>query len=235
MGDTCIQSGVRSPLAVGRECYLSAQGRTYVVDVRGLAGPAIWLSFPTCDYLPAGTGVQLSFHDDDGTVTYHARVVVSPGDATGGLMVERAEAPTDQQRRRDWRVPADYPVWVRSAEDEDKIKGRMVDLTAHGALIATNFRFQAGEVVELIFQLPQSAVHRVRAQIVYCDMTDETGVNRFGLRFLEVKSRAREAITWFLYDRIQSLYNEELRELYPINAVRTPAPQRSRLLEPLQA
>lgn len=235
MGDECIQSGGVSPLMVGRECYLEAQGRTYVVEVRGIAGPTIWLSFPTHDYLPGGTGVELSFHDDEGTVRYHARVVVSPGDMNGGLMVERAEAPTDRQRRRDWRVPADFPVWVRSAGDGDKIKGRMVDLTAHGALIATNFRFQAGEVVELIFQLPQSAVHRLTAQIVYSDPTDESGVNRFGLRFVEVKPRAREAITWFLYDRIQALYNEELRELYPLPAARVSAQQASRELEALEA
>lgn len=234
MGDTCILSGVDSPLVVGRECYLAAQGRTYVVEVRGISGPTIWLSFPASDYLAAGSGVELSFNDSEGSVTYHARVVVSPGDMNGGLMIERAEAPTDQQRRRDWRVPADFPVWVRSSGDSNKIKGRMVDLTAHGTLIATTYRFEPGEIVELIFQLPQSAVHRLTAQIVYCDLTDETGINRFGLRFLDVKPRVREALTWFLYDRIQSLYNDELRELYPISASRHGnAPQRSRQLAPL--
>jgi len=222
MGDTCIPTGDSSPLAAGRECYVQTRGRTYVAEVRGVFGPAIWLSFPASDYLPTGTGVELSFHQGDGTTSYHARVVVSPGDELGGLMVERAEAPTDQQRRRDWRVPADYPVWVRPQDSADKIKGRMVDLTAQGSLIATTYKFDAGEVVDLIFQLPQTAVHRVTAQIVYCDLTDESGVNRFGLRFLEVKPRAREAITWFLYDRIQALYNEELRELYPMPGTNRP-------------
>jgi hypothetical protein len=94
----------------------------------------------------------------------------------------------------------------------------------------------AGDIVELIFQLPQSAVHRLTAQVVYCDLTNEAGVNRFGLRFLEVKRRAREAITWFLYDRIQSLYNEELRELYPAHSGRAEAPAgRPRQLAPLGA
>jgi c-di-GMP-binding flagellar brake protein YcgR len=125
---------------------------------------------------------------------------------------------------------------VRSADDDAKIKGRMVDLTAHGALIATNYSFEAGEVVDLIFQLPQTAVHRVKAQIVYCDLTDETGANRFGLRFVEVKPRAREAITWFLYDRIQSLYNEELRELYPMNESRQAAhAEKARVLAQVDA
>jgi hypothetical protein len=114
-------------------------------------------------------------------------------------------------------------VWIRSVSDQNKIKGRMVDLTAHGTLVATTFRFDAGEVVELIFQLPHSAVHRLTAQIVYSDLTDEHGINRFGLRFLDVNRRAREALTWFLYDRIQSLYTSELRELYPISATRAAA------------
>jgi hypothetical protein len=113
----------------------------------------------------------------------------------------------------------------------------MVDLTAHGTLIATTYRFEPGEIVDLIFQLPQSAVHRVTAQIVYCDLTDEQGVNRFGLRFVEVKRRAREALTWYLYDRIQSLYIDELRELYPLPSTSraASAPQRPRQLAPLNS
>jgi c-di-GMP-binding flagellar brake protein YcgR len=202
---------------------MSTQGRTCIVEVLGVSNGTVWVSFPWAVTLPEGTGVELLFHDQDGHAAYHTRVGGSPGTA-GGLMLERAESCAGGQRRRDWRVPADYPVWLRIHGATDKLRGRMRDLTAGGTMVSTSAHFESGDLVEMIFQLPEFAVNRLIAQVVYCDTTDENGVNRFGLRFVEVKKRAREAITWFLYDRIQALYNDELRELYPANPARSGLP-----------
>lgn len=204
-----------TPLRVGRECYLRTGGRTFVVEVLGLAREAIWVSYPASDELAEGTGVQLAFYDGDDYVSYHARVSGGPSGLGRGLMLERSEAPTNRQRRRDWRVPVDFPVWLRRPGSDEKIKGRMMDLTANGTLVVTPGTFQPGDVVEMIFQLPEYAAHRLKAQIVYLDTTGPNGANRLGLRFVEVKRRAKDAIVWFLYDRIQRLYTDDLRELYP--------------------
>lgn len=116
-------------------------------------------------------------------------------------------------------------VWVRTPDTREKLKGRMLDLTQNGALIETSASFEAGEMLELIFQLPEFAAHQLMAQVVYSDKTASNGVNRFGLRFIEVKKRAREAITWFLYEKVRVLYADELRELYPRAASKTAAPK----------
>jgi len=214
---------IQSPLAVGNQCFLNARGRTCIVDVLGVSNGTIWVTFPWAVPLPEGTGVELLFQEAEGHVAYHTRVGGSPGVA-GGLMLDRAESCADGQRRRDWRVTADYPVWLRVQGDTEKLKGRMRDLTAKGSMVTTSAHFDPGDLVEMIYQLPEFSVNRLVAQVVYSDTTDENGVNRFGLRFVHVSSRAREAITWFLYDRIQALYDDELREMYPANPARSGLP-----------
>ena len=89
--------------------------------------------------------------------------------------------------------------------------------------MATSAPFDAGDMLEFIFQLPDYAAHQLIAQVVYSDKTASNEVNRFGLRFVGVKPRARNAITWYLYDRIRELYPEELRDLYPRSASRAAA------------
>jgi c-di-GMP-binding flagellar brake protein YcgR len=212
-----------SPLTVGNPCFLSAHGRTCIVEVLGVSNGTIWVTFPWAVPLDEGTGVELMFQQDDGHVAFHTRV----GSALGtpvGLMLERAESCADGQRRRDWRVTTDYPVWLRTQGSTEKLKGRMRDLTANGTMVTTSSHFEPGDLVEMVYQLPEFSVNRLVAQVVYSDTTDENGVNRYGLRFVHVNPRARESIMWFLYDRIQSLYNEELREMYPANPARTGLP-----------
>lgn len=215
----------QSPLQVGRECYLRVSGRVLVVEVLGISGDTVWVSYPSADAFTEGTGVELEFHDGDDFIGYHARVAVVPRHPANGLMLERSETASQRPERRDWRVSTDSAVWVRTPDTREKLKGRMLDLTQNGALIETSASFEAGEMLELIFQLPEFAAHQLMAQVVYSDKTASNGVNRFGLRFIEVKKRAREAITWFLYEKVRVLYADELRELYPQAASKTAAPK----------
>ena len=205
----------QSPLQVGRECYLRALGRVLIVEILGVAGDTVWISCPSAETLSEGTGVDLEFHHDEGFMGYHARVAVVARHPANGIVLERCETASFRPERRDWRVPADFPVWLRRPGAKRKLKGRLLDLTEKGASVATPAPFDAGDVLELIFQLPEYAAHQLVAQVVYSDKTASNEVNRFGLRFVEVKKRARNAITWYLYDRIRELYPEELRDLYP--------------------
>ena len=215
----------QSPLQVGRECYLRASGRVLVVEVLGISGDTGWVSYPSADALAEGTGVELEFHDGDGFIGYHARVAVVPRHPANGLMLERSETASQRPERRDWRVPTDFSVWVRTPGKRKKLKGRMLDLTQNGALVETSAPFEAGEMLELIFQLPEFAAHQLVAQVVYSDKTASNGVNRFGLRFVEMKKRVRDAITWFLYAQVHELYPDELRELYPRATSKAAAPK----------
>ena len=214
---------LQSPLQVGRECYLRALGRVLIVEILGVYGDTVWISSPSADTLDVGTGVELEFQLDEGFVRYHARVAVDASHPADGIVLERCETASFRPERRDWRVPTDFAVWVRRPGSKEKLKGRLLDLTENGASVATSAPFDAGDVLELIFQLPEYAAHQLVAQIVYSDKTASNEVNRFGLRFVEVRNRARNAITWYLYDRIHELYPEELRDLYPRSASRVAA------------
>lgn len=215
LGGRTVTHPSPSPLQVGRECYLRTSGRLLVVEVLGISGNIVWVSYPSADALAEGTGVELEFHDGDGSIGYHARVAVVPRHPGNGLMLERSETASRRPGRHDWRVATDFSVWVRIPGKWRKLKGRMLDLAQNGALIETSAPLEAGEMLELIFQLPEFAAHQLVAQVVYSDKAASKGVNRFGLRFVEVKKRARNAITWFLYDRVRELYPDELKELYP--------------------
>lgn len=222
-GGRTVPIPLQSPLQVGRECYLRALGRALIVEVLGVSGDTVWISCPSAGTLEEGTGVELEFHYDEGFVGYHARVAVVARHPADGIVLERCETASFRPERRDWRVPTDFPVWLRRPGSKEKLKGRLIDLTQNGASVATSAPFEAGDALELIFQLPEYAAHQLVAQVVYSDKRASNDVNRFGLRFVDVRKRARNAITWFLYDRIRELYPEELRDLYPRSASRAAA------------
>jgi len=211
------------PLQVGRRCHLRALGRLLIVEVQGISGDTIWISYPFSEPLEEGTGVELEFHRSDGFMGYHARVAVALRHSGNGIILERCETSVARYERRDWRVPADFSVWLRRPGSKDKLRGRLLDLTEQGARAEIASEFQAGELVELIIQLPQFAAHLLVAQVMYCEDKQFDRVFHLGLRFVDVDRRARDAITWYLYDRVRELYAEEVRDMYPPCLSRTPA------------
>lgn len=213
------------PLRVGRKCCLRIMGREIVSEILGISNDTIWVSFPVKQPVREGTGVELELMGEDEFICYHARVAVCPVDTSRGIMLQRAEAASHLQRRRDWRVPTDLPIWIRESGGRKKLKARLLDLTQDGAQIVTKAPFDAGQTLEMIFQLPEFNAHQLVAEIVFSDKTHPDGICRFGLHFTEVKKRARDSITWFLYDQIQRMYGSELQELYPRPTTRRVAPQ----------
>lgn len=194
-------------------------GKEFLVEILGIARENIWISYPSTEVLCVGTGVDLEFPADDGLIGYHARVAVVPTDPSKGIMLERCETAAHRTERRDWRVPTDLDAKIRQRGTTDSAEARMLDLTDSGTLITTTAPFKAGDMVEVVFQLPDFAAHRVTAQVVYSNRTDASGINQFGLRFVEMNHGARGAITWFLYEKIQDLYPETLRDMYPPRSV----------------
>ena len=99
--------------------------------------------------------------------------------------------------------------------DEKKHKGVLQNLTISGAQLITHAPFDAGDVLELTIQFPDSIPRHISVQIVYSDKTKEADTNRFGVRFIEIAPHIQEMITWYLYEKIQELYPRQLREMYP--------------------
>lgn len=209
-----MRAGEQPLLRAGSECFLRTGNRVLVVEILGVSKETIWVSFPCREELEDGAGVELEFHDREGYFSYHARVVQGAGKTGAGVMLERAESPLPMQHRRDWRVPMDLSVWVKPVEGERRSKARLCDLSSEGALIECDAAFNAGDYLNMIFQLPQYPTHRIVARIVYAD-TSGPAMRRYGLSFVQIGRRARESLTWYLYSQIQELYPALIRELYP--------------------
>ena len=208
--------GAQSALIVGQECFLSAMGRVLVVEVLGMKGDTIWVSWPTADVIKDGTGVELSFHNQHGFIGFHTRVSSGPKPGQTGIMLERSESASHSKERRNWRVPCKLPVSVKRYGEDKVTASRIIDLTIDGAMLASTYSAEAGAMLELQFDLPKAKVPiTVLAQIVYADPTPEGEMNRYGTRFLELTRPNREMLMWYLYEQIQSSYPRQLRDLYP--------------------
>lgn len=212
-----------SPLQIGRECFLTAMGRTLVVEILGISGDSIWVSYPTADVIKEGTGVELSFHDPGGFIGFHSRVASGPTMNQSGIMLERAASARHNTQRKNWRVPTNFPIQLKAYGEDALHEGEMKDLTIDGSLIKTHSEFPAGSMIEMTLQLPKSKPFTFLVQIVYSDPTTPEKQNRYGLRFVEIPSAAKSALTWFLYERIHEVYPQQLRELYPRPQKRKPA------------
>jgi len=213
----------QSPLQPEKECFLTAMGRTLVVEILGISGDAIWISYPTADIIKEGTGVELSFHEAGGFIGFHARVASGPKMNQSGIMLERAESARHNTGRKNWRVPTDFPVVLNELEDDKPLQAQMKDITIDGALVKTDSELQAGAMFNLKMKLPKSEPFKLLVQIVYSDPTTSDQQNRYGLRFVEVPHVAKDALIWFLYEKIHDLYPQKLRDLYPRPGKKKPA------------
>ena len=205
----------QTSLKVGRECVLRSGERTYVVEVLGMARDTLWLSFPDTDPPRRGNAVRLEVHDEIGFATYRAKILVGPKLTGNGILVERLASLNYMKRRKNWRVPTDFPAWLTASGDEQRHEAVVVDLSYEGARVETCEAFEPGGKVALALKLPRRSTHRFDATIVYVNKPRRNGLRRVGLRFDSVSERGRHSLTRFLSKRIQELYPAELRALYP--------------------
>ena len=207
--------GTMSPLHIGRECFLTAMGRTLVVEVLGISGETIWVSYPIADTIKEGTPAELSLHEPDGFIGFHTRVTSAPKPNQPSIMLERTESAEHSTARKHWRVSTDLSVSIKCVDDTHYHEATLCDLSIEGGLITSLAELTAGGMLEMVFQLPHEVPHAILLQVVYCDPTSEHGERRYGLRFIEISEEANEALMMYLYKEIQRTYPQQLRDLYP--------------------
>lgn len=186
-----------------------------VVEVLGLSDESIWVSYPTSDVIKDGTGVELSYHTDNGFIGFHARVSAGPKLSQTGIMLERTESARDNKERRNWRVPCNFEARVQLADQESSHPGRIVDLTIDGAMIYCSATLAPASMVTLTFALPKRETTTITSQVVYVDSSNDGASNRYGLRFVKVPHEGKVGLTWYLYEQIQHIYPKQLGALYP--------------------
>ena len=202
-------------LQVGKECYLRHGERVFAVEVLGMAKYTVWLSFPDVDAPRRGSAVRIEVHDGDGFASYHARMCVGPKQTGNGVLIERRASVVYMKHRKNWRVPVDLPTWIKSLGGEERHEGRILDLCDDGAKLTTKAKFDVGEEVRIVLQLPRAPSHRVVVTVIYCADEKRDGTRSYGLRFDEISDRGRHTLTRFLSKRIQDIYPNDIRVMYP--------------------
>ena len=129
--------GTKSPLRVGRECFLTAMGRTLVVEIIGISGETIWVTYPMADTIKEDTVAELIIHEPNGFIGFHTRVTSSPKPNQQGIMLERTESAEQTKARKHWRVATDLAVSIKSVDEENYHEATLCDLSIEGGLINT--------------------------------------------------------------------------------------------------
>ena len=210
----------QSPLQIGRECFLTAMDRTLVVDILGLSGETIWVTYPMADSIKEGTSAELSLHEANGFVGFHTRVTSAPKPNQQGIMLERTESAEPIKPRKHWRVTTNLTVSIKVSGEEQYHEATLRDLSIEGGLITTPIELAAGSKLEMLFQLPNDNPHAILLQVVYCHPTPKKGGNRYGLHFIEMNEAANAALMLYLYEKIHEAYPQQLCDLYPRPAKR---------------
>lgn len=213
--ESIVTNGQKTALRVGNECYLRVMGRNFLVEILGLAEDTIWVSFPAGNYPVEGQGVDLEFHDSSGYLCYHTRVAIGPKKKGDGIVLQRAEAATFLEHRRTWRVPVDLKVRIQRVVDRQEGMGRLVNLSAQGALVETRAPLALGHSLSLTIPLPDGPPITVSADVIHTGPWTWLAQPRFGIRFTQVPAGARQRLTRFLWKRIRKHYARELDALYP--------------------
>ncbi|MEK7792887.1 MAG: PilZ domain-containing protein [Candidatus Hydrogenedentota bacterium] len=213
MGVVETSVGIESVLREGSSCFVRVGYARHRVVIRGVAKDSIWISWPDAELPSEGTGADLEFHAPSEFLCYHTRVVLPPTDTESGVVLQRSESADYLKYRRSWRVPTDLPAQLRAVEEDRIWPGRVVDLSADGALVNTDAEIGDNRLFVFSMQFPGRGPNAASGRIVH--RVHDGGVVRLGVRFERLPRDTRHTLTWFLYKEIRRLYPEQLRELYP--------------------
>ncbi|GEM_PF-3583104 len=223
-GRGTLSAASEGPFQIGRECHLRVKSGVFRERVLGVAKDTIWVSLSTDIDMPDGTPVELEFHEPEGHLNYHTRVVIPPGHGREGMVLQRSAGSNQVRHRQSWRVPANFAGMVRPLDEERAHEARVIDLSAEGALIETPAELPIASRIAFTFALPEGPPHTVTAHVIHDDVREGGVAFRFGLRFAELPAEVRRSLTTFLWGRIKDLYPEELRAAYAMTRRRRPQP-----------
>lgn len=208
--------GSATGLSIGRACVLRAGDIAYDVEIVAVAEDTIGVRTDAVFTLEEGSGVDLELPDYEGTAYYHTRVVVVPSQPGDGIILQRCEAANYLKHRRSWRVPTDFRLQMAPASGIPNRDGTMLNVSSEGALVSAGPGFIVGDECRITVTLQGQQTCVLHGHIIHVgDEPSKDNRWEYGVRFGQMPHRSRQALTWFLYDRIRKIYGNELRAMYP--------------------
>ena len=218
MGEVMDEPRTKTPLLRGAKGFLRVMGNPFLVEVLGVNGKEVWVSFPGADYPLDGMGALLEFHSETGYVLFHTQVVRGPRRDGDGVVLERTETSENRQHRRHWRIPAEATVVLHPVNAEKHYTAVMENLSAGGVLVRTYAVLPLTCELEIQMPLDDGATHTIPGRIVYSEEAGafESGPrNKYGVIFGAMPPSTHRALTWHLYKQMRKFYPQEVAALYP--------------------
>lgn len=143
-------------------------------------------------------GSIICLHQDADEITYIARVRVLAVEDRKSMVLLKTQIPRTVESlraRRYCRVDTRLPILVNG------VPGRIVNLSATGALVLSAFEGLVDEEVELKFKLaPDTEPLEVDARIVRIEETLFGKQNRAAMDFLDISQKQQEAIIKYILE-----------------------------------
>ncbi|MBI3117307.1 MAG: PilZ domain-containing protein, partial [Candidatus Hydrogenedentes bacterium] len=213
MSEAHTDEATSVPLRRGEKGFLRVMGFPFLVEVLGVNGKEVWVSFPGSDYPLDGTGAELEFHTPAGYVLYHTQVIRGPRREGDGVVLERAETAEERKHRRHWRVPTDTTIVVRPLDSQKHYTAIMDNLSSGGTLIRTYAVFYLPCEVAVQIPLDDGTTHTLQGRVVYGEENspfDPGPRHRYGISFTQMNAETKRALTWYLYKRLRKLYPQDV-------------------------
>ena len=199
-------------LEKGRQGFVRFSRTRLPVEVLAAAKDTAGVSCPFEPLPSAGVIVDLEFPDTRYTACFHMQVVVAPNEREDGIILQRAASASYAQRRRTWRVPLADAISFRKQGDVQQAEGVVINLSCEGLLMATRTTLRVNDVLDIFVTLPGLPGFKMVGKVVRSEIAAS---GRVGVLFIELSREAKRSLTYFMWDRLRTMYPKEISALWP--------------------
>ena len=208
-----------NPIVAGNTAYLSIMGERFLVQILGVEGNSIWVSFPGACYPLNGMGGRLEFHRPDGMSAYNVQVLRYAESQGSGIILERSESAEHRTHRTAWRIPVDITAAVQLPDSDYRFSVVMENISADGTLLRAHPVLAIRTSLRMVFSLDREHGEQlVEGRVCYAQeagaMTSPP-VQHYGIRFTNMSADTRRLLTLFLYHHIRKIYPRDVAAMYP--------------------
>ena len=150
-----------------------------------------------------GTKVRVVFSTKDNTYAFNTIITGRQREPIPVLQVTKPEELIKIQRRSYFRLPVNLEVIFTVHHDIVEQKGMTLDISGGGVLILTKANLAAGQILNLILNLPNREPIYCKATVVRILQKARTAGedNKVAINFLDINEAKRDKIFNFIFDK----------------------------------
>lgn len=167
-----------------------------------------------CDSPPAlhdGAAVLLEFRCEEpsGVAAYYARVLTASPDAVHEMVLLRSASLNREELRANLRVPTDIALSIHTNGHAQPLHGRLLNISAGGAYVETSSPLTLNGRSRVTLKMVDEPALQVHGEVIHAGESDTgTGIHRCGVRFSNIEPENARAISWYVWSRVRSFFQE---------------------------